>query len=218
MWSAFIAFSLAAIAAAQPQASVSPIIGILALPVAHNDCDTFHSLADAGATSCFHSLYVKWLEQTGARVVPLPYDLPRAEFHSLLSSLNGVLITGGSTNLLSLRSPYMEAAGRLYRYALQMHSKGEVWPLWGTCMGLQVLSVLGANSSSVLLSNAFDSEGLSLPLRLTTAASTSKLLCSTCLPSDTLKTLTATNSTVNLQYKICGLNLLLSALRSSPAD
>ena len=201
MLTAFIAMSITTIAA-EPQiikGSPSPIIGILALPAAHNDCDTFHSLADASTTSCFHSLYVKWLEQTGARVVPLPFDLPKAQFDSLLASLNGVLITGGSTNLLSLQSPYMEAAGRLLRYAQQMHSKGEVWPLWGTCMGLQVLSVLGANSSSVLLSNAFDSEGLSLPLRLTTAAETSQLLCSTCLPSSTLTTLTSQNSTVNLQ-------------------
>ena len=43
-----------ALASAVAAATSRPIIGVLALPIEHGDCITFH---DATATSCFHSLY-----------------------------------------------------------------------------------------------------------------------------------------------------------------
>ena len=180
-----------------------PIIGVLALPIESGDCITFRSAVPLAAppTSCFHSLYVKWLEAAGARVVPLPFDLPRERLDTLLDSINGALITGGETDIKNLHTPYMQAAGLLYNTSVNRHRHGEVWPLWGTCMGMQVLSVLGAADSSVLLSNAFKSEDLVLPLTLTKHAATSRLLCDGCLrPSEALTTLTTRNSTVNLHH------------------
>ena len=177
-----------------------PIIGILALPLDHTDCVTFSSVSTTGATSCFHSLYVKWLEAAGARVAPLPFDLPASDFDKLLGSLNGALITGGETAIKEIGSPYMEATKKLYDHSLALHRAGEVWPLWGTCMGMQVLSILGARDPSVLLSNAYDSEGLILPLELTSAAASSRLLCEGCLPAAALATLRTRNVTVNLHH------------------
>lgn len=194
-----IAAILAAAWSEAPSASGAPIIGVLALPIEHGDCITLRSEA-SGSTSCFHSLYVKWLEAAGARVVPVPFDLPEAATTRLLGSLNGALITGGETDLHDLDSPYMRAAARLYRHALSAHAGGETWPLWGTCMGMQVLSILGAGDASVLLSHAYRSEGLQLPLALSPAAATSALLCADCLPGDSLFTLAKTNSTVNLHH------------------
>ena len=189
---------LSAAALWPPEPSNAPIIGVLAVPVGLF-CDTLDYEA-SGATSCFHSLYVKWLEAAGARVVPLPFDLPRGELDQLLGSVNGALITGGETDLSNLNSPYMLAASHLYQHALAVHANGETWPLWGTCMGMQVLSVLGAADPSVLLRHAYDSEGLQLPLSLTPAAATSTLLCKDCLPGDSLYTLSKLNSTVNLHH------------------
>ena len=180
-----------------------PIIGILAVPGDHSNCTTLvHALPSGAApSSCFHSLYVKWLEAAGARVVPLPYDLPKPAFEQRLEALNGALITGGETNVKTLDSPYMQAAGRLYNTSLARHASGESWPLWGTCMGFQVLSILGARDPSVLLSNAYDSEGIVLPLELTADAKPSMLLCDDCLhPAEALATLTNKNSTVNLHH------------------
>ena len=205
MSSLIVLLATAAAAAAPACNSVetaSPVIGVLALPVIGGGCVTLVE-GDAppiGATSCFHSLYVKWLEAAGARVVPLPFDLSSVEFEAKLASLNGALITGGETDIKTLSSPYMKAAGRLYQHALQAHAAGEVWPLWGTCMGMQVLSILGAADPFVLLSNAYDSEGLILPLTLAPAAASSALLCDSCLPAAALRTLTTTNATVNLHH------------------
>jgi gamma-glutamyl hydrolase len=110
-------------------------------------------------------------------------------------------VTGGETPIKTLSSPYMQAASRLYNASISRHHAGERFPLWGTCMGMQVLSILGARDPSVLLSHAFDSEGLMLPLQLTDEAAGSMLLCEACLhPPDALKTLTQHNSTVNLHH------------------
>ena len=196
-----VAAVLAACLYAPAAAAPRPIIGVLALPVDHADCITLAGAAAAhGATSCFHSLYVKWLEAAGARVAPIPFDLPPAEFNRLLEQVNGALITGGETNIKEINGPYMTAARRLYNHSLALHRSGEAWPLWGTCMGMQVLSILGANDPSVLLSNAFDSENLVLPLSLTPAAATSQLLCESCLPEPALRILSGQSVTVNLHH------------------
>ena len=157
-----------------------PIVGVLTLPLDHSECLSARTMlqhSGTHATSCLSTLYVKWLESAGARVAPIRYDLPAIELRALLSSLNGALITGGEIDITSLASPYMQAAGTLYGYALERHAASEVWPLWGTCMGLQVLSILGAGSSDVLARRAYHTN-LLLPLSLTPAAQHSRMLCS----------------------------------------
>lgn len=183
--------------------STRPVIGVLAVPIGHADCVTLAGRARAAATreptACFDNLYVKWIEAAGGRVAPIRYDLPPDELDQLLQSLNGALITGGG-EVLEFTNPYVLAAKRMYDHALSMHAKGSVWPLWGTCMGFQLLAVLGADDSSVLVRDVYDSEGLMLALQLTPAAATSRLLCERCLYGDALSTLSKVNSTVNLHH------------------
>jgi gamma-glutamyl hydrolase len=134
-------------------------------------------------------------------VVPLPFDLPDDQFDRRLRKINGALITGGGVDLTKLDSPYMVAASKLLNFSEAAWANGkEVWPLWGTCMGMQVLSILGAADSSVLLSEAYDSEQLMLPLSLTEHASTSRVLCRDCLAFDTVHELTTRSLTVNLHH------------------
>ena len=64
-----------------------------------------------------------------------------------------------------------------------------------------MLSILGAGDPSVLLSHAYDAEDLVLPLALTPAAETSRLLCASCLnPPAARAVLTTQNVTVNLHH------------------
>ena len=191
-------FATALFSSTPPQypPSKAPIIGVLALPITDaGDCVTLHN--DGKATSCFHSLYVKWLEAAGARVAPIPFDLPSDQLDALLGSLNGALFTGGGVDIdTKPTSQFMQSTKQIYQHALTMHANGEVWPLWGTCFGMQVLSMLGAGTHSVVVSHP--AESLQLPLALTPAAAKSQLLCTNCLPADVLRTLTTRNATVNL--------------------
>jgi gamma-glutamyl hydrolase len=68
-------------------------------------------------------------------------------------------------------------------------------------MGMQTLSILIAEDPSVLLTDAFDSESLMLPLDLTAAASSSRLLgAKSGIPAPILADLTQRNVTTNLHH------------------
>lgn len=95
---ASLALSLAFAAAATAQAASSfepPFIGVLGVDGAVS-CDSLTvgsggsvRSANGGMVSCFTTLYAKWLEQAGARVVGIPFDIDTATLDVLLSGLNG---------------------------------------------------------------------------------------------------------------------------------
>ena len=188
----------------------APIIGILSVPIQDQQCIT--ALDDPskapGGGSCFHSLYTKFVESAGARVVPIRYDASDAELRRLFRSVNGVLFTGGEVDIKhqadDASAQYMHAASLLYNATLAAHDGGEYVPLWGTCMGVQTLAILGAGSGDVLSSGSFDSEDESLALDLAPAAAASRMFGNsfpTAAPADTvLKWLTTENVTSNLHH------------------
>ena len=69
----------------------------------------------------------------------------------------------------------MQTANYLLNRVIKSNNDGVYFPLWGTCMGIQTLSVLVSQDPSVLLSNKFDTENLMLPLDFTNKAETSKM-------------------------------------------
>eukprot|EP00299_Pterocystis_sp_00344_P010790 c4914_g1_i1.p1 GENE.c4914_g1_i1~~c4914_g1_i1.p1 ORF type:complete len:338 (+),score=79.95 c4914_g1_i1:26-1015(+) len=159
--------------------TTTPIIGVLSVPLENSDCIT--ALKDANfdaqvsPTSCFHSVYVKWLESSGARVVPIRYDSSQKQLDDIFDSVNGVLFTGGETVITNLGSQYMQTAGYLLNKTVEANVRGDYVPLWGTCMGLQTLSILAAQNASVLTTSAFDSEDIMLPLNFTADAPQSRM-------------------------------------------
>lgn len=69
----------------------------------------------------------------------------------------------------------MIAVQHLWNEALSANDKGDFFPIWGTCLGFETISILGAKDPKVL-SSGFDSENLPLALDLTSDAGTSRLL------------------------------------------
>lgn len=198
------AVSLAGIVAAAPSGpNDAPVIGILTLPI--DQCDSYISktptwfvVGKAGATagSCFTWFYVKWLEMAGARVVPIPYDANATVITSLLSSVNGVLFTGGGLNLTP-NTTYYQTAQLIFNTTIAANAKGVYFPLWGTCQGFQLLCVLAAGTD-VLEHNAFDSEDYSIPLNLTVDGLVSRLFGP--MPVDIVQILAKEPVTTNLHH------------------
>jgi len=158
------------------QITAAPIIGVLGVPAA-DDCGTVRldrprpeRVALRGA--CFESFYVKWIESAGGQVVPVPFDMPHAQLRRLLSQLNGFLFTGGGLDLY-LNTTYVQTAKFIYDFALSR--KDDYFPVWGTCMGFQLLNILTAWNESVLCSYCYDSENIPLALELTSVALQSRL-------------------------------------------
>ena len=94
----------------------------------------------------------------------------------------------------------MTAVGHLWSLALDANDKGDYFPVWGTCLGFETISVLAAQDPSVLESG-FDSEDLPLALTLTPAAAGSALIGSA--PSTVREYMTTLNVTMNNHQDGC---------------
>lgn len=108
--------------------------------------------------------------------------------------INGLLFPGGGMDLQDFKTPYMQSVLHLWNLALKANQAGDYFPVWGTCLGFETISVLAADSGSVL-DTGFDSEDDPLPLVMTPLASSSKLIGSA--PTQIVKWMTSTNSTMN---------------------
>eukprot|EP01138_Halocafeteria_seosinensis_P013874 gb/GECG01014167.1/.p1 GENE.gb/GECG01014167.1/~~gb/GECG01014167.1/.p1 ORF type:complete len:341 (+),score=28.45 gb/GECG01014167.1/:1-1023(+) len=185
-----------------------PFIGILGVPSSVS-CDTFttreretlqkssgNHLRGDGAASCFANLYAKWVESAGGRAIGIPYNVDKSTLDTLLGSLNGVLFTGGGLSL-GPETDYFQTAQYIFNKVQEMNDNGIHFPLHGTCMGFQLLSILGAQNHSVLVSG-FDSEDYSIPLMLTTGASSSRIFGQA--PRDVMNILATENVTANLHH------------------
>lgn len=105
-----------------------------------------------------------------------------------------------TSRLLTLSSigPSMPTSKVAQQLPIRLISSGDYFPLWGTCQGFQLLSVLGAQDHSVLLHNYYDSYNYSIPIVLTPNAASSRLF--NALSPSTVKTLTTKNCTENLHH------------------
>ncbi|KFM77469.1 Gamma-glutamyl hydrolase, partial [Stegodyphus mimosarum] len=111
-----------------------PIIGIVTEEV--------NSTFVPNAKSNIYASYVKFLEAGGARVVPIMIYKSKQYYRDLLSKINGVLFPGGGN---ILRSKGFGRTGKLiFDIATEMNDKGDFFPLWGTCLGFELLNYLAA--------------------------------------------------------------------------
>ncbi|RMX57871.1 hypothetical protein pdam_00022834 [Pocillopora damicornis] len=112
-----------------------PIIGILAQ-------NTDGYVQTFGRTYIVAS-YIKYIESAGGRVVPIRNNLTEDQLEDLFKSINGVLFPGGGADIYD--SPYSRTGNIIFNLAKKANDAGDVFPLWGTCLGFQFLSVQGAD-------------------------------------------------------------------------
>uniref|UniRef100_A0A665T8A1 folate gamma-glutamyl hydrolase n=1 Tax=Echeneis naucrates TaxID=173247 RepID=A0A665T8A1_ECHNA len=144
----------------------------------------------ARGTSYISASYVKYLEAAGARVMPIRINRTEEEYSQIFHSINGLLLPGGDVDLL--KSEFSRAAKIFYNLALKANDAGDFFPVWGTCLGFQQLSVLTANEDLLTVTNT---TAVALPLTFKPAAKTSRLFQS--FPKDLLQSLSEENITSN---------------------
>jgi gamma-glutamyl hydrolase len=71
----------------------------------------------------------------GARVVPIHFNSTASQLAYLMQRLNGVLFTGGGTDL-SPGSKFYATGRQIYDTAAAINANGDYFPLWGTCSTL----------------------------------------------------------------------------------
>ncbi|KAK0149084.1 Gamma-glutamyl hydrolase [Merluccius polli] len=132
-----------------------PIIGVLAQENLPDD-------KFARGSSYIAACYVKYLESSGARVVPIRINLSDEDYFRIFNSINGLLLPGGDVDLQT--SQFSRVSKIFYNLALKANDDGDHFPIWGTCQGFQQLSVLTANKNLLTLTNT---KAVALPLTFT---------------------------------------------------
>ncbi|XP_023951532.2 gamma-glutamyl hydrolase A-like isoform X2 [Bicyclus anynana] len=94
-------------------------------------------------TSYIASSYVKDVEKSGARVVPILIGKDRSYYRNIMGKINGVLFPGGAT-YLNQSNGYADAAQHIYELAQELNDAGDYFPIFGTCLGFQLLVILAS--------------------------------------------------------------------------
>ncbi|CAJ1398074.1 unnamed protein product [Effrenium voratum] len=161
----------------------APAAGDSALATAENDRPVIALLAsDCGilynCSSYIPASYVRWVQQGGALVVPLhpkmearasavllalwhlrnPFE---AEFDHVLSHSNGVLTIGGFFKMNGTADQWM---ARVFAHAMRAARRGEVFPVWATCVGIHDLAQLATGRVYAEFLSRTYADNVALPL------------------------------------------------------
>ena len=160
-----------------------PIIGILTQP-------SSSTLSQFG-NSYIAASYVKYAESGGARVVPIHYNSTQAELQDVFSKINGVLFPGGGADLDN--TTLYQSGQYLYNLAIEANNKGDYFPIFGHCMGFELLNIITSENFNIL--GNFNAENVTLPLNFTTQAHKSRLFGNA--PADIIKIFSSEPVTMN---------------------
>ena len=109
------------------------VIGIIDQPIiAESGCN----LSSFGE-KYLPASYVKLVESTGARVVPIPFDASRQHLFQLFHSVNAIIFPGGDADFTP-GTLFYDNAHYLFNLTLQANDKGDYFPLIGICQGMEV--------------------------------------------------------------------------------
>ncbi|XP_030034940.2 gamma-glutamyl hydrolase A isoform X1 [Manduca sexta] len=123
-----------------PAVNERPIIGVLSQEQSFYLQGKF---PEENYTSYIASSYVKALETAGARVVPILIGKDREYYRDLMKKLNGVLFPGGAT-YFNQSNGYADAGQHIYEIAKEMNDVGDYFPIFGTCLGFELLIILAS--------------------------------------------------------------------------
>jgi len=167
-----------------------PIVGILAQEMPHSLEDSF-----VNKTSYIGAAYVKYIESAGARVVPVLINQDDAYYEMIFNSTNGLLIPGGAVSLTT--SGYAKAGLKLFNMAMKSWDEGsDPYPIWGTCLGFELLALLAAEGQPNLASCL--SVDQALALNLTQEFEESKI--GKAMPSETVSIVSNKEVTINFHH------------------
>jgi gamma-glutamyl hydrolase len=140
-----LTFALLFASAFSQNLNLNPVIGIVTTPT--ESSYPFPS----SVYSYIAASYVQFIESAGARVVPIPWDA--YNMTDYLDILNGVLFTGGSADLVASDgelNDYGSALLNIVQYVFKANNNGTYYPLWGTCLGFEAISILVSLNNSIL--------------------------------------------------------------------
>ncbi|KAI4470280.1 protease family c26 gamma-glutamyl hydrolase [Holotrichia oblita] len=165
-----------------------PIIGILS-----QETFSVNSLFPGISYDSFIAAsYVKYLESAGARVVPIMIGKNKEYYKELINNTNGILFPGGAT-FFNQSDGYADAGQIIYDIALELNQNGDYYPIWGTCLGMELMVHVALGGKEVR--SHCSATKISMPLEFKADFRTSKLFSNA--PDDIVEDLTNLDITYN---------------------
>ena len=124
-----------------------PVIGIYGNPYPENDITYYNK-------TFYVMAYIRWLEAFGAEVMAINNWWSESEIEYILNKVNGVLFMGGGRDF-NLTSNWELKAKFILNFALKNNL-----PVYGTCMGFQLLHVIFAEDEKILSENKYEDSGV----------------------------------------------------------
>ena len=129
----------------------NPIIGILTQPSPFLEFprEQYSHIA---------SSYIKGIEASGGHAIPIKYDETKENIDMILKGINGILLPGGGANIREKNATtgkrqytqYGKTAKHLIRFAKKENRMGKYFPLWGTCLGFEMMAMAYSGKKSVI--------------------------------------------------------------------
>ncbi|XP_055606187.1 gamma-glutamyl hydrolase-like [Uranotaenia lowii] len=137
-----------------------PIIGVLAQEMSYALANKY----DEDFKSYIAASYVKFIEAAGARVVPIWINKTEEYYADILSKVNGVLFPGGAT-WFNQSDGYADAGYHIYKLAKKINADGSYFPIWGTCLGFELLTYVDAERDEHRAHCSSHNQGLPLDFK-----------------------------------------------------
>lgn len=128
--------------APDPNLNFRPVIGI----VSHPGDGASGRLKNGTGVSYVASSYVKFVEASGARVIPLVYTDPPEVLLKRLDLVNGVLFTGGWAK----RGKYFDVVRQIFKKVLEKNDAGQFFPCYAICLGFELLTMIVSEDNNIL--------------------------------------------------------------------
>jgi gamma-glutamyl hydrolase len=132
-------------------------IGIITVPLSPNK-----KYYDVCGDSYVSSGHIKWLEDLGVKVIPIPYTTSNHE--NYMKCIRGIYLPSGGV-FASNNRKYYNCCKKFVELAKNANDSGEYFMIWGGCLGMQQLMMMAEGSDNMKLLDRFDSfENLMTPL------------------------------------------------------
>nr|XP_018896449.1 PREDICTED: gamma-glutamyl hydrolase-like [Bemisia tabaci] len=166
-----------------------PIVGIMTM-----DLERSFKVAYPGHDSYIAASYVKAVEGAGARAVPIFIGQSGAYYRKMAESINGLLIPGGGARFNGTDN-FFAASKMMYDLALKMNGDNVHFPVFGVCLGFELLLRFASDDENVRRScKGGVIHHINMPLKFSSGFKKSSLFKS--LPKRTSRAL-QTNITIN---------------------
>lgn len=143
----------------------SPLIGIISTPNPPNGTNITEK-------SYIWEGYIRWIEQTGARIIPIHPWYNQSYVDTILSKVNGVLFLG-INRIINISNNYEKFGSYIIDKAIEMNKKNDYFPIFGICFGYELFLAHIANDNNII--REFDAMKIMVPSELAPNATKSKL-------------------------------------------